>query len=145
MAPLVRAARTLDGAAHGAGRAAGLQLEITRREVEHLSRRVGSAAPRVLALDSTRLDDAAARIGPSVHRRLAGDRERLDGLAARSHAHDPAAAMARGWSITRGADGRALRSVDGLTPGDVIRTTLADGTVHASVVAVGDESSQEHP
>ena len=142
---LVRAARTLDGAAHGAGRAAGLQLEITRREVEHLSRRVGSAAPRVLALDSTRLADAAARIGPSVQRRLNGDRERLDGLAARSHAHDPAAAMARGWSITRGADGRALRSVDGLSPGDVIRTTLADGTVHASVVAVGDESSQEHP
>ena len=142
---LVRAARTLDGAAHGAGRSAGLQLEITRREVEHLSRRVGSAAPRVLALDSTRLADAAVRIGPSVQRRLDGDRERLDGLAARSHAHDPAAAMARGWSITRGADGRALRSVDGLTPGDVIRTTLADGTVHASVVAVGDESSQEHP
>ncbi len=142
---LVRAASTLDGAAHGAGRAAGLRLEITRRDVEHLAQRVGSAAPRVLALDTTRLDDAAGRIGPSVQRRLADDRQRLDGLAARAHAHDPAVAMARGWSITRGTDGRALRSVAGLATGDVIRTTLADGTVHASVVAVGDESSQERP
>jgi len=140
---LVRAAHTLDGAAHGAGRAAGHQLELTRREVEHLSRRIGAAAPRVLAGADSLLTDAARRLTPATQRRLVGDQERLEGLAARAHAHDPAVAMARGWSITRGPDGRALRSVAGLMAGDVLRTALADGTVHASVVTVHDPSTQE--
>ena len=74
-------------------------------------------------------------------------------LAARARAHDPAVALARGWSVTRGPDGRAVRSVDQIGPGDDLRTTLADGTVHSTVVGthppatgdrVVDPNPQEH-
>ncbi len=66
---------------------------------------------------------------------------RLVGLAARSRAHDPAIALARGWSITRGADGRVLRSADEVDVGEELHTTLAGGTVRSTVL----DTEPEHP
>ena len=43
--------------------------------------------------------------------------------------------LARGWSITRRADGSLVRSVDALGPDDTITTSLADGTVTSTVTA----------
>jgi hypothetical protein len=45
----------------------------------------------------------------------------------------PDSAFKRGFSITLGPDGKALRSATGITPGTRLLTKLADGTV-ASVV-----------
>ena len=50
---------------------------------------------------------------------------------------DPAAALARGWSITRRADGTLVRAAAGLSAGDELVTTLADGTVTSRVGEVG--------
>ncbi|HET9601824.1 MAG TPA: exodeoxyribonuclease VII large subunit, partial [Acidimicrobiales bacterium] len=52
---------------------------------------------------------------------------------ARVRALDPAHALARGWSITRTADGRLVRAIDQLAAGDRITTTVADGEVHSRV------------
>ena len=43
--------------------------------------------------------------------------------------HDPAAALARGWSVTRTADGALVRSVADVAPGDPLVTTVADGCI----------------
>jgi exodeoxyribonuclease VII large subunit len=61
----------------------------------------------------------------------AGDR--LDVTAARVAALDPAVQLARGWSITRGADGRVLRSIADVATGSVITTALADGLIASTV------------
>ena len=55
---------------------------------------------------------------------------------------DPANAMARGWTITRGPDGRVLRSIAAVASGDVLTTTLLDGTVR-STVDVGTDQAPE--
>ena len=83
-----------------------------------------------------------ARIVPAARRRLETADAALVGLAARARAHDPSIALARGWSVTRGADGTALRSIDQVAPGDVLRTTLADGTVHSTVLST--DSTDAH-
>ena len=48
-------------------------------------------------------------------------------------AHDPVRVMARGWSITRSADGRVLTSTDQVNVGDHLTTTLASGTFTSTV------------
>jgi exodeoxyribonuclease VII large subunit len=49
----------------------------------------------------------------------------------------PQATLRRGYSITRGANGRVIRSSQGVKAGDALRTKLADGSVDSTVVATG--------
>lgn len=50
---------------------------------------------------------------------------------------DPANILARGWSVTRNADGEVVRSASAVSPNDIIATQLADGEI-ASVVVEND-------
>lgn len=117
----------------------------------------GVAVGSVRALDNgdRRLTDRARRISGRTYTavELAGQRLRhhavnlarrlprcLDDLGndlvhaeARVRAHDPERALARGWSITRTADGRLVRDAASLSAGDEIVTTLAGGDVRSHV------------
>ena len=75
-----------------------------------------------------------------AHRLTAGvDRQteravmHLDAVAHRVRLLDPTNTMARGWSITRTADGRTVRTAAELQPGDEIVTTFASGTARSRV------------
>lgn len=131
---LQRAEQHLDLAARRAGRAAGHQLVAAGRELDHLSRSCSLAALRRLDRAEHTAQQAVARVPDSVRRGLRDHDERLVGLAARARAHDPALALARGWTITRDAAGTVVRSADALRPGDELHTTLADGTVRSTVL-----------
>ena len=54
-------------------------------------------------------------------------------IEARLRALDPERTLARGWSITRTADGRVVRSPDEVAPGDELLTQVAAGTVRSTV------------
>jgi exodeoxyribonuclease VII large subunit len=58
---------------------------------------------------------------------------RLDVLEARVAAVDPVRALARGFSLTRRSDGRLVRSVADVSPGEPIVTVLADGRIESTV------------
>ncbi|MFZ9629261.1 MAG: exodeoxyribonuclease VII large subunit [Ilumatobacteraceae bacterium] len=81
------------------------------------------------------VDRAADRIRLVPHR-VHQREERLDALAERVRLLDPATTMARGWSITRTADGRTVRAATQLSPGDVVVTTFAEGTATSRVEEV---------
>ena len=68
--------------------------------------------------------------------------DRLDVTAARIGALDPAVQLARGWSITRTADGRLVRSVADVGPGRLITTAVADGQIDSTV---DNTSPRTHP
>lgn len=108
-----------------------------------MARRTVAAAPRSLEVLDRSLAATRARMVPAVQRRLETADATLVGLAARSRAHDPSIALARGWSVTRGADGKALRSIEQVAPGDVLRTTLADGTVHSTVLSTDTTDARD--
>ena len=58
-------------------------------------------------------------------------------LAARAlEAVSPLAVLQRGYSITRDADGRAVRAADELAPGARIESVLQGGVVRSDVVEV---------
>ncbi len=84
------------------------------------------AAERAVVVDHDRL----VRRAPGLL--TAADRE-LDLAEARLAVLDPVTLLRRGWSITRDATGRAVRSADELAPGAVLVTQLANGTVTSRV------------
>lgn len=112
----------------------------TEAAVAVADERLRARAGRVVAASRRRLDGEEARAGLRAHRvataapaAVRGALADLDLASARVAAVDPVVAMARGWSITIGPDGRAVRSVADVRPGDTLRTVLADGRIVSDV------------
>jgi exodeoxyribonuclease VII large subunit len=128
-------ARRLDSLA---ARASGPRLAVvTDRQILRLdsaARRL--AAPRLattLAHHAARLDRGAQRLHRASHSRLVAEGRGVEALAARTRVVDPVHTLLRGYSITRDASGRALRSIRDLAPGDLVTTAFADGTARGRV------------
>lgn len=82
------------------------------RDMEIQARRARLAgAPRALARSTAALDSAAARV----------------------QSLDPRRVLARGWSITRDGQGRVVRIVSAVAPGELLATTVFDGVVTSRV------------
>lgn len=116
-----------------------------RRRHEVATHRLNAAASHALfrrpetLIDAARgaLDGLATRLHAAPARRAGEARRRLDALARTLDAVGPRNVLARGYSITRGPDGRVLRAAGAVRAGDTLTTVLADGEV-ASVVGDGD-------
>ena len=86
---------------------------------------------------------ARSRINMSIERLTTRPRIALERQAQRVAMHasairllDPVTTMARGWSITRGEDGKVVRSRTDVSPGQKITTLLADGSITSTVEGV---------
>jgi exodeoxyribonuclease VII large subunit len=97
-----------------------------------LGRLTGSARVRVRDAASA-LAGAERRLVLRAPRAMAEAERALDTLDSRVRSLDPARALARGWSITRTADGRVVRSAGDVSPGDVLVTQLGAGEVRSTV------------
>jgi len=95
--------------------------------------RLRTGARRPLVDGARRLDHAADRLSSRVPPRLAAEERHLAGLEARVRALDPVNVLARGWTITRAADGSVVRAPSQLNAGDVITTQFASGMVPSRV------------
>ena len=132
---------------------AGLQVAIAERVtgavdragllVDDLARRTAVAATAVLNRRADRLVDLGGRLRRGPPGILDRQAERLDGMAGRLRALDPARIVARGWSITRRADGSLVRSVADVSPGDPLVTRVAGGTVTSTVDATSADDPGE--
>jgi len=117
------------------------------RSDERLSMRVDRlvrSAPVILERSSDHLDRQGARLLERPVAVLDRAGQRLDVLAARVGSLDPAVQIARGWTITRTADGDIVRSTADLSADDTITTTLIDGTVTSTVTAAAPDTPT-HP
>jgi len=119
-----------------AGRARRAGVVATTRADQRLEREAG----RLIGAARTRVRDAQAR-SVSAGRRLSlrspralAEAERVLGATeSRIRALDPERALARGWSITRTADGRLVRTPADVGPGAALRTQTAGGEVRSTV------------
>ena len=110
--------------------------------VDDLARRT-AATTAVLDRRADQLVDLGARLRRGPPGILDRQTERLDGMAGRLRALDPARIVARGWSITRRADGSLVQSVDDVSPGDPLVTRVAGGTVTSTVDATAADDLEE--
>jgi exodeoxyribonuclease VII large subunit len=93
--------------------------------------RAGARGP--LTDGSRHLARVVDRLGAQAPRLLGAEERHVAGLEARVRALDPVNVLARGWTITRAADGTIVRSPDDVAEGDVIRTQFAAGSVTSRV------------
>lgn len=144
--------------ARGCAQATRALLRHASTQTDNLAARVAREAGHTVARSGARLDRrrdravaraeahlarGASRVERGVHtvrsrapRELSAAEQRLALTEARLRALDPAHLLARGWSITRTADGTTVRSVGDVTAGAPIVTRLADGEVHSTVAHV---------
>jgi exonuclease VII large subunit len=123
----------LRGAARGQVDTHALHLEGRGSRLARSSVRVLQSGRAVLRSQTQRLVVSPARQMQVEDLRVAQWRRLLG-------AYDYRRQLERGYSVTRGGDGRVLRSVAGLTAGSRLLTRLVDGDVESVVSTVGGGS-----
>lgn len=98
--------------------------------------RVATSCARALDTAEAQLQHASARVGRRALQFAAQELQTLIQIEARVRLLDPVHTLARGWSLTRTADGRAVRNPADLTIGTQIITTFATGEAHSTISAV---------
>lgn len=111
-------------------------LEYERDRLARSARLAAIGAKTRLTVERHRIGSTTSRLSRTVEMSFKSGRQSLDVLAARLGAVDPERTLARGWSITRTATGRAVRTSADVSLGDTLVTTLSDGTVTSTAIAI---------
>lgn len=109
------------------------------QKIEAVRLRMGHAATGRLHDGQQRLDDSRLRMGHAMVMRRQVAVQEVRRVQSQLQALDPLAVMKRGYSLTTDSAGRVLRSVREVTPGQSVRTRLADGTFEAKVAVVQEQ------
>jgi exodeoxyribonuclease VII large subunit len=125
---LLEIATGLGDRVHGA-------LDRGHERLQHRGTRVRDGARRVVERADAQLSVASATVGRTPAR-LDAEVRHLASLHTQVRLLDPASVLARGFSITRGTDGRAVRDAASLSPGDRVVTRFAAGSTSSTVDAV---------
>lgn len=141
-AALDTGAARLDAVAHRLRGATHAVVERADERLHHRAGRLGPLAAGVVAAASTRSEHAFTRVAGASQQHLALAAARLDGLDTHVRLLDPVHTLARGWSITRTASGRVVRSVADVAVGTEVITTVADGSVHSTVQSTSPSKEQ---
>jgi exodeoxyribonuclease VII large subunit len=143
-ADLHGAASALGDRAHRIARRTQTAVERADERLATRSTRLAAAGTRVLDRADERLERATRDLVQRPGRLVDGEARHLASLAARVASLDPATQLARGWSITRDAAGRVVRTTADAPPGTELRTQVADGIL-TSHVAAGSPSPAVPP
>jgi len=110
------------------------QIDRRRLAVERLQATLRQHAP-LYRIDQQRLrvDDLARRLSANLTHRLQRHRLEVDGLNQRLAALNPNAVLARGYAIVQDDAGIVIRSAAQTHPGQRMRITVSDGSIHARV------------
>ena len=108
--------------------------------VEEFLSDLASAQNQLRLLTGNSLLRARGRVSMAIERlttrpRNALERQKqiLEMRASTVRLLDPAVTMARGWSVTRDSNGNVVRSTDQVSAGDVLVTSLAQGSITSRV------------
>jgi len=129
---LLDAGNSLATIAHGIRRATVSAVERSDDRLGHRRHRLRTATDRTLERSADRVGAAGTALR-RIPARLDPEVRHLDAVAARVRSLDPVHTMARGWSITRTANGAIVRDAADLATGDTITTTFASGTARSRV------------
>jgi exodeoxyribonuclease VII large subunit len=110
------------------------RLESAREKLEQASRSAAFRRPLDrLEYLREKLDDLQDELRPDAVRLVERLRERLGGMAAQLEGLSPLNVLARGYSVTRLAAGKVVRTVADAQPGAKLETRVADGIVRSTV------------
>jgi len=135
----------LDDRRARAARAAARTLARADDRLAQRGAQAGRAAVRSLDRADRRVEVVGSRSVRGARSRLDAAEARLGAQEARGVVHDPALALARGWSITTTADGRLVRRPADAPPGTELVTRLAEGALRSTVVPDPTDAPEHAP
>ena len=98
----------------------------------------------IIQAQQNRLERLQQRLQDGMDRRLLNASHKLAMAAEKLETVSPLATLGRGYSITRNNKGQVIRSASQVKQGDNLRTTLADGEIHSTVLeSVSDASNAQ--
>ncbi|MEO6989550.1 MAG: exodeoxyribonuclease VII large subunit [Aquihabitans sp.] len=111
---------------------------VTRQAVrlEDDATRIVRGGTRTLQRAETVVDQQGMGLVVAARRGLVRAGQGLEVMGARARVHDPALALARGWTITTTLDGNPVGPLRSLAVGTELRTRFVDGSVTSTVAAV---------
>jgi exodeoxyribonuclease VII large subunit len=139
---LAAADRSLAGTAGRVRRSAFTALARSSATLDRSGGRVEAGARAHLRGHDHALAAADDRLRQRAPRALGLAERELGRIAGQVRALDPARTLARGWSVTRDADGAVVRSPAQVGAGSQLRTTVAGGEITSTVVAAPDPTTR---
>ena len=133
----------LSDRAHRVARRTHAAVERSDERLAARAAALGQRAPRILGDAAARLAERESRVAAGADRAIERSSDLLERSRLRLAAVDPAVQLARGWSITRRADGRLIRSASEVAEQDELVTTVADGSITSTVTAAPDFPDSE--
>ena len=141
--PLRELERRLDDARARLRQAALAALDRRAHRVELAGRGLRSLSPVARTLNGRRaLIDLQGRLERGMHRALDRSRHRLGSDAGRLDSLSPLAVLSRGYSLTRTADGRIVRTWRDVAAGDAVNVLLHHGSLDCRVDATRERDDR---
>ena len=117
------------------------KISLSRRQLDALAKKRVLQSPRFYIEDKRlTLDYAQRRLLAASQQLLAGKKQRFISLTAKLDAMSPLKVLARGYSVTRRADGSVVRGAEDVSVGETIDVRLLRGALRAQVTEVGEEN-----
>ena len=104
-----------------------------RRRLDHTSASLLLLRLRQMNAIEVRLEDSLKRLTGAWRIQLERRRGRVENAQRHLALLSPLAVLERGYSLTRTADGRLVRTVDEVEPGAVLTTQIKDGLIKSRV------------
>jgi exodeoxyribonuclease VII large subunit len=112
------------------------QLDAATIDLVAAGNHLTATASRALERHAAHLDTVVTHLDHRRERAVERAETSLDQAQVRLRALDPAAALARGWSITHTGDGELVRGAADVEPGVTLVTTTASGRLVSTVTGV---------
>lgn len=110
------------------------RLSAERQQLGLLKNRLSLRSPAALVRSQRQsLDEAERRLATALDYRLRERQLQLTSLSRRLESLNPLAILQRGYAALTTAEGRAVRSIAQLQPGDELHARLADGRLSARI------------
>jgi exodeoxyribonuclease VII large subunit len=114
-------------------RVATQKLSDSHKNVNNLTREISIHTRTAVDRAGERLTGRVERLLRRAPQIVLDAVTRTDNLEARIRLLDPKNVLARGWSITRTADGQVIRSTADVSVDEKITTVVADGSISSTV------------
>ncbi|MBA5600649.1 exodeoxyribonuclease VII large subunit [Pectobacterium aroidearum] len=113
------------------------QLRQTSRRSERLQQRLMQQQPQTrIHRAQQRLQQLSYQMQSAVERQLNQNKQKLGIACSRLEGVSPLATLARGYNVTTTSDGKVLKNVTQITPGETLKTRLQDGWVESQVTTL---------
>ena len=134
--------QTLDTMSQSIANMMSRQIKVARQRLQMLASSPALISPEsYLNQRRNNLEALRGRLVAAQKQQLAVKTQRFIAMTAKLDAMSPLKVLSRGYAMVQTETGAILRSIQNVAPDDIIRITLEDGILHATV---NDPKEQEH-